>query len=89
MVDSDCPFGEPLSVSLQVNGVILPVEIDTGEAVSIISRKSAPRAVSIFETTENQGTTAYLYGRADDSHGYYFCGSEYIRTKLGLCPYLQ
>ena len=31
VVDGDGPFGEPLSVSLQVNVVILPMEIDTGQ----------------------------------------------------------
>ena len=35
VVDGNGPFGEPLSISLQVNGVILPMEIDTGAAVSI------------------------------------------------------
>ena len=72
MVDGDGPFGEPISVSLQVNGVILPME---GSGLHN-SRKSAPRAVSIFEATENQGTNAYLYCRADDCHGYDFCASE-------------
>ena len=36
VVDGD---GEPLLVSLQVNGVILPMEIDTGAAVSIIQER--------------------------------------------------
>ena len=39
VVDGDGPFGEPLLVSLQVNGVILPMEIDTGAAVSIIPER--------------------------------------------------
>ena len=37
--DGDGPFGEPISVSLQVNRVSLPVEIDTGAAVSIIPER--------------------------------------------------
>ena len=36
VVDGIGPFGEPLSVSLQINGVILPMQIYTGAAVSII-----------------------------------------------------
>ena len=39
VVNGDGPFGEPISVSLQVNGVILPMEIDTGAAVSIIPER--------------------------------------------------
>ncbi|KAL5517154.1 hypothetical protein EMCRGX_G002638 [Ephydatia muelleri] len=39
VVNGDGPIGEPISVSLQVNGVILPMEIDTGAAVSIIPER--------------------------------------------------
>ena len=39
VIDGDGPFGELISASLQVNRVILPMEIDTGAAVSIIPER--------------------------------------------------
>ena len=73
VVDGDGSFGEPHLVSLQVNGGdSTNGDLYWGSSLHN-SRKSAPRAVSIVETTENQGMTANLYCRADDSHGYYFC----------------
>ena len=58
VVDGNGPFGEPLSISLPVNGMILPMEIDTGAAVSIIPERVRQE---LFPYLKPQKTRVRLY----------------------------
>ena len=87
VVNGDGPFGEPISVSLQLNGVILPMEIDTGAAVSIIPERVRQE---LFPYLKAQKTRVLLHTYTSEQMTVMGTISVQvkIRTKLEPYPYL-